>query len=218
MHKAILLVGVFAFCGQANAQTKAVDAPTTPQSFTAITPIFSQLVMLSYPREFKPAFADTKDNAFYIQESVLAGETVDRWSQMITVTGLKGLAANPNMTAQKMAEQTTTNFRRACPDTLSTRSVGATKISGYDAFIAWGSCGTVQAGTDRRSESVLLVAIKGAADYYTVQWAERAAASSQPMTFDEAKWTGRLKQLAPIKICARVPGEAAPYPSCLNQK
>jgi hypothetical protein len=31
-------------------------------------------------------------------------------------------------------------------------------------------------------------------------------------------WRGRLRELMPIRLCAIVPGEAAPYPSCLQQK
>jgi hypothetical protein len=58
--------------------------------------------------------------------------------------------------------------------------------------------------------------VKGAADAYTVQWAERAAASDAAI--DEAVWRGRLHELMPIRLCAIVPGEAAPYPSCLAQK
>ena len=36
------------------------------------------------------------------------------------------------------------------------------------------SCGRVEFGADKHSETALIVAIKGSADYYTVQWAERA--------------------------------------------
>jgi hypothetical protein len=48
---------------------------TPPTSFTTITPIFSQLLMLPSPKGFEPAFTEAKENS-YISESVLAGETV----------------------------------------------------------------------------------------------------------------------------------------------
>ena len=68
------------------------------------------------------------------------------------------------------------------------------------------------------SESALLVAIKGTADSYTIQWAERGPASARPMTFDDAMWKERFNKLGPIKLCPIKPGEAAPYPSCVDQK
>ncbi|MEI7430007.1 MAG: hypothetical protein WCL27_06085 [Betaproteobacteria bacterium] len=66
------------------------------------------------------------------------------------------------------------------------------------------------------SESMLLIVIKGESDYYTVQWAERGDASTTPIKLDEAKWTDRFKRLAPIKLCPIIPGERAPYPSCVG--
>ena len=208
-------------CSFALAEEKAKDkvdeARDRGHTVQMISPIFSQLVLLSFPKGFRTASEDTKGNS-YIREAVLEGETLDRWSQMITVTGAKGLAANPNMSAKSFVEGLAGGFKRACPDTFSAKAIGALKISGQDAFAALASCGTAQSRTTRHSESAMLIAIKGAADYYTIQWAERGPASSQPLVQDEAKWQDRFKKLNPIKVCPRVAGEAAPYPSCMGQK
>ena len=191
----------------------AKSAPSTqPTSAIAISPIFSQLVMFSFPLRFKTAFEKTAGKS-YIREAVLKSETIDQWSEMITVTGAKGLAANPTVTAQSMTENMATGYKRACPDTFASKPFGAQKIGGQDAFIAVVSCGNA----GEHSESAVIVAIKGSADYYTIQWAERGPASNQPMTLDDAKWTERLRELGPIRVCPLVAGEPAPYPSCLNQ-
>ena len=63
---------------------------------------------------------------------------------------------------------------------------------------------------------MLIIAIKGERDYYTIQWAERSGASTTPIQFDEKKWMERLKRLTPVKLCPIVPGETAPYPSCVG--
>ncbi|MGH6710628.1 MAG: hypothetical protein ACREEK_16835 [Bradyrhizobium sp.] len=34
---------------------------------------------------------------------------------------------------------------------------------------------------------------------------------------DEGKWLARLGQLQPIRLCPIVPGEPAPYPSCVSK-
>jgi hypothetical protein len=60
--------------------------------------------------------------------------------------------------------------------------------------------------------------VKGAADGYTIQWAERATSQPKGPLIDDAKWQARLRALMPIRFCAIVAGEAAPYPSCMEQK
>jgi hypothetical protein len=78
-------------------------------------------------------------------------------------------------------------------------------------------CGTVITSITPRSQAALAIVIKGSADYYTVQWAERGPTSAQHLDLDDPKWSDRLKRLSPIKLCPLVPGEAPPYPSCTNQ-
>jgi hypothetical protein len=182
-----------------------------------ISPIFGQLVTFSFPKGFKTVFENTNGGR-YIREAVLDGETADQWSQMITVTGAKGLAANPNLSPQSFIERIASGFKDACPDTFSGKVVATTKFSGRDAFVALSACGMMEADGAKYSESALLIGIKGSADYYTIQWAERERASSQPMAFDDSKWAERLKELNPIKLCRIVAGEAPLYPSCINQK
>jgi hypothetical protein len=201
----------------ANAQDKVDALRDQGYSVRMISPIFGQLVMLSLPKGFTTVFEDTSGNQ-YTREAVLDGETVERWSQMITVTGAKGLAANPRLTAQSFVEQIAGGFKDACPDTFSAKGFGALKISDRDAFIALAACGTVASDGGAHSESALLVAIKGAADYYTIQWAERGPASPRPMGLDETMWMGRFNKLGPIKLCPIKPGEPPPYPSCGDQK
>jgi hypothetical protein len=188
-------------------------------SVRTIIPIFSQLVTFSFPKDFVPAFENAKGGQ-YIQESVLEGESVQKWSQMITITGAKGLAANPNVTPARFAGSMAGGFKRVCPDsysaTYSTAGFGEIKFGIHDAFAVVISCGTAGAMANPYSESMLLIVIKGESDYYTIQWSERGDASKTPIKFDSIKWPDRLKKLTPIKLCPIVPGEQAPYPSCAN--
>jgi len=193
----------------------AQDRKGQGATVSAVTPIFSQLVMLSYPPGFKPAYENSTATQ-YIQESVPQGESVEKWSQMITLTGAKGLAANPNATPQLFVQQIAGGFQRACPNTFAVKNLGSLKVSGYEAYSALVGCGAVQAGP-QRSEVAMLIAVKGSADYYTIQWAERGPQSSQQPVLDDAKWSAWLRQLNPIKVCNRVPNEPPPYPSCVNQ-
>ena len=192
------------------AQTQEARAETV----AAIMPVFGQLLAFSYPTQFRPANENTADGQ-YLQESVLPGETLDKWSQMLTVSGAKGLAANAQVTPKLFLASIAGGYEKACPASFAVESFGEFKIDGHDAFAAWVSCGTAPGAS--YSESMVALVIKGASSYYSLQWAERSPASSKPMDFNEAKWVGRLKTLMPVRLCPIVRGEKAPYPSCLNR-
>lgn len=195
----------------------AAAQPPQPLSLTAISPIFGQLVMLAYPATFK-VVSENAATETYIREAVPKDETAEKWTEMITVTGAKGLAANPNVAPIGVAQALAGGFQSSCPDTFVAKPLGGTKYGSFDAFLALVSCGSVKSGAPPRSESALVIAIKGAQDIYTIQWAERGAASATALQIDDARWLERYKRVGPIRLCPIVPGEAAPYPSCVNQK
>lgn len=222
LHKLLTLAILSTFCSLTlatdnAAKMKEVDALRLQgNSVKTITPIFSQLVMFSFPKGFAPASENAK-GGHYIQESVLQGESIKEWSQIITITGAKGLAANPNLTPTRFAKMMAGAFKRACPNSFMTTDLGEIRIDNHEAFAAVTSCGVSASSVEPRSESMLLIVIEGQNDYYTIQWAERGDATDTPITFDNAKWMDRLKQLMPISLCPIVPGEQAPYPSCANR-
>ena len=186
------------------------------KSLVAISPVFAQLVAFSLPAEFTTA-SEQANAGNYIREAVPKGETVDKWTQMITITGAKGLAAKEGLTPEAFAASIAAGFKQACPETFFAKGLRRAKFDDHDAFIALASCGKVNDSADKHSETALIVAIKGAQDYYTVQWAERTPSSAENLTFDEAKWEKRLQTLNPIRVCALVKGEKPPYPSCITK-
>jgi hypothetical protein len=185
----------------------AEDMPT----FKVISPIFSQLVAFSMPARFVTVFENTS-NGHYTREAVPKGENTERWTEMITVTGEKGVSGNAEMTPEKFAGSIAGGFKRACPDSFAANPLGARKFGDADAFVSVIGCGKV----GDHSETALIAVVKGSADYYTIQWAERGDTMAEPPVKD-AKWTERLARLQPIAVCPIVPGEAAPYPSCIGK-
>jgi hypothetical protein len=210
MRTALLLAALSAFiAADACAESQA------PAAYTVISPIFGQLVMFAMPGNFA-AIGENINGPSYIREAVPKGETAERWTQMVTVTGAKGLVGNPKVSPEAFAGSIVGGFKSACPDSFAARALGPTKFGEYDGFVALAGCGRVEQAPDKHSETALVITIKGSADYYTLQWAERTPASGKPV-IDEAKWLERLHQLQPIRLCPIVPGEAAPYPSCVNK-
>lgn len=182
-------------------------------SVTSVTPIFSQLLKMSYPRGFVPTF-EKANPASYIQESVPRGEDVTNWKQMITLTGYKDLAAKPNMTPKAFLNGMAAGFQRACPNSYGVKLLSEAKLSGFDAAVAVVSCGVSPTTAGKTSESALIAVLKGQADVYTIQWAERGTPSNVPIQIDVSKWQERFNLLNPIKLCPIIAGEKAPYPSC----
>ncbi len=180
---------------------------------TAISPIFGRIVTFTLPRDFI-TISEQPTDVKYIREAVLKGETADRWSQMITVSGEKGIASSPQMSAQFFAAQIAGGFQRACPTTFTAKPVGPATVGGQEAFVAVASCGKIDASAEKHSETELIIAIKGAADVYTIRWTERSPSNAENLTIDEIKWKDRLAKLAPIAVCEIQPGEKPPYPSC----
>lgn len=189
------------------------EALTSGAPVRGITPIFSQLVSIMQPKGFIPAFENTKPD-FYIQEWVLRGENVQKWTQMITLTGNKNMALNPKATPTAVASFMAQGFRFSCPTNYSFASLGDMKINNHDGTAVVTSCGLNSKGLNAYSETTLIISIKGEKDFYSIQWAERGPASTSPIPIDMNKWKSRLEALSPIKICSRIPGETAPYPSC----
>jgi len=199
------------------AEPSVAQAPkqsSAPASFTVISPVFSQLVSFSMPSNFVAGYENT-NGGNYTREAVPKGESLQKWTEMITVTGAKGLAAAPNASAEKFAGTIAGGFQRACPDSFAAKG-SVLRTGGLDAFVSVVGCGKVGNGADVRSETALIVAIKGSADIYSVQWAERGAPAGKA-DVENAKWQERLRQLGPLRVCAIVPGEKAPYPSCLGK-
>ncbi|HWZ62449.1 MAG TPA: hypothetical protein VNX02_05460 [Steroidobacteraceae bacterium] len=193
------------------AATVGVAAPVVPR---AISPVFHQLIAFSLPAPFKVAFEKTTDG-FYIREHVPEGETVDEWSKMITLTGARGLSYNPGASPQAYLQALARGFQRHCPDTFVSLDLGP-QPNLPQSFATVASCGRVSSGGKARSETSVMLAIKGSDDYYTLQWTEHGADSSHPLALDSRYWSSRLAALGPVQLCPIVPGEPPPYESCVG--
>ena len=188
----------------------AAQAGANP-TITAVTPIFGQVIAVRYPSQFKMVNEETKGQN-YLQESVKSGETVDQWSEMITLTGHKGVASLPQASVKGFVLDIFKGFQTVCPTTYSILELGPRNLDGRESFAAIGSCGTVSTAEEAskhagHSETALVVGIKGSADMYTIQWAERGQPSNRPLTLDPAVWADRFKQLEPIRVCEHGPNE-----------
>lgn len=187
-----------------------------PRHQVIVMPVFSQIVAFSQPEGFGSIFSNTTATG-YVHEFVPQGQSAQNWTQMVTLTGAKDAALNPEATPAAALQSMGARIRQRCPESFLWKPLGKLEANGHEGFAALLGCGTtpMQSG-EARSEVVFVAAFRGSADIYTLQWAERAAAIASPPVPDEAVWGARFRQLLPIRVCKRVPGEPAPYPSCVD--
>lgn len=186
-------------------------------SVTIVKPVFGQLVVMSQPSEYKVVDEGINGDR-YFRAAVRADQSLEDWTEMVSLVGGKGLAANPDATPIAVAQAIAHGFNAACPATFTAKPLGGTKYGAFDAFLALAGCGTIAGETGPRSEASLIVTIKGKDDFYSIQWLERGPASDKAPDLDDPKWLERYKRVGPIRLCPMLDGEAAPYASCLNAK
>lgn len=213
------LAGAFLAASAATALAQQPPAGSSPL-VTATMPVYAQLVRFQVPNSYAPAFSKNNEGKFYIFEMVPKGETVEKWTGMMTITGQNGAVA-PVPPLRDYIGNFFSRYQKACAKTFSAKPISDAQLNGHVAVLVYLSCGQLLKpgyGPEGYSESVVIAFIQGAKDLYTVQWAERAASQDKPIPFEAAKWQDKLDMLRAVRICTRVPGEAAPYPSCIAVK
>lgn len=185
--------------------------PVAAEEITSVARVYDRVVVFPVEAGFVGAFEDEQDGR-YLLELVPEGESVEDWSQMITLSGNRGLAVEIPDPLQ-MASAIGAGFQQACPDSYQGSDEGAQEVAGAEAaHLVMFSCGDLGGYAER---ALILVALSGA-DVFTLQWAERGPvedASAQP---DPALWLPRGAALLGLRFCPVIDGEEPPYPSCIE--
>ena len=185
--------------------------PLAADPVRIVAPVFGQIVAFAAPEGFVHG-DESRNGRSYLLEMVPQGESVQGWSQMMTLSGGQGLAStDPQGDARGFANQLASGYQSVCPDTLTAVGLESHAVPGaLGVFSAFLGCGDNGAG---QSEAMVVLVMVGRQDVYTLQWAERGPVSAAP-TFDAARWAPRLQALTEgARICDDR-GEAPPYPSC----
>jgi hypothetical protein len=165
-----------------------------------VTPVFGRIVAFTAPDRFRPAYeAGTAQS--YILELVPKGESVDTWSEIITLT-----ATRPSRAPAAMVAIMDRQLRRACPARVSGFDMGRVG-QGRAHFFA---CDRLE---DGRGQNFVIIAFASPEAIFTLQYARRSQPGAGIDRDDAAR---RLAVLRRFRLCAPVPGEGAPYPSCLR--
>ncbi len=143
----------------------------------------------------EPGFSDLADGSA-LEEFLIPGETLEAWTQLITLTGLAGATdgMTPDEAAAAMAQNMAQGYSAACPNGMNAVDLGSPAITGAEVVIAgWLACDQVN-GNGQSEAMVVLIMVTGGT-IYTAQWAEHVPATDGPPVFDQGHWMPRLDTL-----------------------
>ena len=143
----------------------------------------------------EPGFSDLADGSA-LEEFLIPGETLEAWTQLITLTGLAGATEGmtPDEAAAAMAQNMAQGYSAACPNGMNAVDLGSPAITGAEVVIAgWLACDQVN-GNGQSEAMVVLIMVTGGT-IYTAQWAEHVPATDGPPVFDQGHWMPRLDTL-----------------------
>ncbi|TAM45795.1 MAG: hypothetical protein EPN55_07240 [Gammaproteobacteria bacterium] len=178
--------------------------PTDAKKVNASMPIFGQRLVHGLPPGWKPGF-ENASGGHYIMEYVPVGQTVQRWEEMITVQGFKGLAKNPKVSPEFMLRAMMAQHKKICNEKLIVQPLGVRKVDAHEAFAALIGCAGIPG--DHRSglkegygEIAYYIAIKGSQDMYMIHRAMRFKEGA-PTPGIVAALTKEMEVVEPIKLC-----------------
>ncbi len=94
-----------------------------------IAPVFSQLVAWQMPAGFHGAYEATRGDS-YVNEAVPSGQTVEDWTQIVTLSALKDAASLKGATPDDLAANIAARFKADCPDSYAGRTMDAPVLYG----------------------------------------------------------------------------------------
>lgn len=211
-------------CGALDAQAAPLDeqrvkALASPaRTVTSSTPLFGQVVLFSVPQGWKAAHQQERANS-YILELIPEAQTLQGWSDMLTLQGYKGLAANANATPSNFLMLVGARIKEACPEHFVAQTLGNRTIDGHEAHVAVLGCARMSAplagAQTGQGEIALYVALKGSQDLYLIHRGLRGDGFERGKPpIHAANAEAVLRSLMPIKLCER----SEPQAQCWSRK
>jgi len=165
------------------------------KSMQSVVRVYNQTVYFVIPETLWPPYSERQDSGVsFLLEIVPKGQTLDVWSEMITVSGAKNVATLPHVTKENFSSFMIEGFRNACPTTFSLLMLKEESNETKQTFVV--SCGNISG----KSETALIQVIRGTKDFYTIQWAFRGKQSKIPLDLKEQEWMEKINTLNPRLI------------------
>jgi hypothetical protein len=167
----------------------------------AVRPAAAELInenlLAGAPPGYKIGFRDKK-NDLQMTEWVPANETVEKWTEMLTVQVFYGLKITP----EEFMHQLESRWRNACPGAGDAQPIASGVENGYPALVWILDCPR-NPGTDK-PELTWFKAMRGNDSFYVVQKAFKFTPTKEQI----ARWIGYLRA---VRVCdSRIADRACP--------
>ena len=165
----------------------------------AAAAFINENLITTAPAGYHIGFQNKGDDGL-ITEWVPAGETVENWTEMVTVQVFYHLKTSPEAFMSNLE----TRWLRSCPGADQAQPIANARENGYPTLVWLLSC--PQNPASGKIEITWFKAVQGNDSFYVVQKAFRFAPSKQQIT----RWVGYLKVRARVRLAAsgpRLPAE-----------
>ena len=154
-------------------------------------------LLVTVPQGFKLGFKDSK-NGLIMQEFVPAAETVENWTEMVTI---QVFLSRKNLEPSQFFALMQKQWADACKGSTAT-SVATGKVNGYESASLLLRCPLL--ASTGKPETTMLKAIKGNDSFYVVQSAVRSVPT--PERLETMK-----KYIESVSVCdSRLPSRPCP--------
>jgi hypothetical protein len=163
----------------------------------AAAELVNENLLAGAPPGYKIGFRDKK-NDLQMTEWVPASQTVENWTEMLTVQVFYGLKIAPEAFMQQLEAR----WRNACPGAGGAQPIVGSVENGYPSLLWILDC-PKNPGTDK-PELTWFRAVQGNDSFYVVQKAFKFTPTKEQIT----RWIGYLKA---VRVCdSRIADRACP--------
>jgi hypothetical protein len=163
----------------------------------AMADLVNENLLAGAPPGYKIGFQD-KNNDLQMTEWVPANQTVENWTEMVTVQVFYGLKITP----EEFMHQIEQRWRNACPGAGDAQPIVGSVENGYPSLLWILDCPKNPA-TDK-PEMTWLKGVKGNDSFYVVQKAFKFTPTKEQIT----RWIAYLKA---VRVCdSRIADRACP--------
>lgn len=215
--KASLAAIALTFTASASAQVVEGDAmkpaadsmraawKASPKKPVGVTvPLYGRVLAFDMLRPFVPAYQAQNDHSF-IMEYLPDGQTFDNWTEMVTVTGVKG-GAQMEYTHVELAEQLFDTLT-GCDRGFYYRAMRQATADDVSAIVVDRSCGHVDPaaypGAKDIGEQNLIVHFRDGKNSYSLQYSVRAKYKKERAPIQDAQVEPMLARFGEITLCAK---------------
>ena len=180
--------------------TIGIAAVAVMLALSAAATLINENLITTMPPGYQVGFQD-KNGQRQIVEWVPAGETVDNWSEMVTVQIFHGLKVMPDAFMRDLEKR----WVASCPGAVPAHTIANVVENGYPSLVWLLDCPKNPA--TGKPEITWFKAVQGNDSFYVVQKAFKFAPSKEQVT----QWVGYLKA---AHVCdSRLPDRPCPKPN-----